>query len=58
MGEAAMYVAGGMAEIIKSEAADDREEQQTPGKAPGPPERREPGGVEHLLRGKIPGIPG
>jgi hypothetical protein len=58
MGEAAMHVGAGVQQISEAKAAEDSKEQYPPGDAPHPPERREIGGVEQVLRGKIPGLPG
>ena len=58
MGEAAMHVGAGVQQIIEGKAAEDSKEQYPPGEIPRPPERRGIGGVEQVLRGKIPGLAG
>jgi hypothetical protein len=58
MSEAAMHVGSGVQQIIEGKAAEDRKEQHPPGDVPQPPQRGDVGGVEQVLRGKIPGLPG
>jgi hypothetical protein len=58
MGEAAMHVGAGVQQIVEGKAAEDSEEQYPSCEVPRPPERRRIGGVEQVLRGKIPGLPG
>jgi hypothetical protein len=58
MCESAMDVGAGVQQIIESKAAEHGDQQDAPGDVPHPPERWEVSGVEQLLRGKIPGIPG
>jgi hypothetical protein len=58
MGEAAMHVGAGVQQIIEGKAAEDSQEQYPPGDVPHPPQRGDVGGVEQVLRGKIPGLPG
>ncbi len=53
-----MDVSLGAKEVIEAESAGDRAEQEAQRGVPHPPERRQVGGVEPVLRGKLPGTPG
>ena len=58
MSETSVHIGAGSQESIESEAADDREQQHAAIEVPHPPQRRHVGGIEQVLRGKIPGTPG
>jgi hypothetical protein len=58
MGEAAMDVGASVQEIAEGNAAEDGKEQHAQGEVPHPRQRGDVGGIEQVLRGRIPGIPG
>ncbi len=53
-----MEVGASVQEITEGNAAEDGKEQHAQGKVPHPPQRGDVGGIEQILRGRIPGIPG